>query len=187
MPSGVDLDVVHMIFQIAFGWTDSHLHEFESNGIRYGQIEFGEDDPEMLDERRYSLMDLLKNEGDAARYRYDFGDCWEFYLQLERVTAYDYDYKTMLFGKCIGGKRACPPEDVGGTDGYRRFLNVIEDPEHEERKELLEWLEIDFDPDSFDVDSVNMQIQSIAQQCNERYDQKKKAATVKRRKNRTQA
>ncbi len=180
IPSGVQLDVVHQIFQIALGWTNSHLHEFEANDTRYGQTEFGEDDSEMLDEREFCLINLLAIVGDTAHYRYDFGDGWEHNILLEKVTP--YDPKAMLLDRCLAGKRACPPEDVGGTDGYRRFINSIEDPESEERKEFLEWIGSDFNPDSFDARLVNFQFQVIEQTLNERFDEIKKAAAADKRK-----
>jgi len=36
--------------------------------------------------------------------------------------------KGMHYPLCIAGKRACPPEDVGGVWGYGDFLQAISDP-----------------------------------------------------------
>jgi hypothetical protein len=41
---------------------------------------------------------------------------------------------------CLAGKRACPPEDVGGTGGYENFLESIMDPDHKEHEEHIEWI-----------------------------------------------
>ena len=36
VPDTITLARLHDVIQIAMGWTDSHLHEFEINGRRYG-------------------------------------------------------------------------------------------------------------------------------------------------------
>ena len=41
---------------------------------------------------------------------------------------------------CLKGKRACPPEDVGGVWGHEGFLEAIRDPAHEEHDSYLEWV-----------------------------------------------
>jgi hypothetical protein len=48
-----------------------------------------------------------------------------------------------------------PPEDFGGIPGFYNLLEAINDPEHEQHEELLEWLGGDFDPQGFSVDEVN--------------------------------
>jgi hypothetical protein len=48
-----------------------------------------------------------------------------------------------------------PPEDCGGIPGFYNLLEAINDPEHEQHEELLEWLGGDFDPQGFSVDEVN--------------------------------
>jgi hypothetical protein len=35
----------------------------------------------------------------------------------------------------VGGARACPPEDCGGTDGHARLLEILFDPRHPEFEE----------------------------------------------------
>ncbi len=56
---------------------------------------------------------------------------------------------------CIGGKRGCPPEDVGGVWRYQDFLEAISDPRHPEHDERLEWTGGAFDPEGFDIAAVN--------------------------------
>ena len=55
---------------------------------------------------------------------------------------------------CVGGERACPPEDCGGIWGYEALLEVINDPAHEEHEEMLDWLGGQFDPEQFDSATV---------------------------------
>lgn len=37
VPRGVRLDRLHEIFQVAMGWTNSHLHQFSVADIRYSE------------------------------------------------------------------------------------------------------------------------------------------------------
>ncbi len=39
VPAECTLDVVHEILQIAFGWTDSHLHGFEVGPVHFGMAD----------------------------------------------------------------------------------------------------------------------------------------------------
>jgi Plasmid pRiA4b ORF-3-like protein len=59
------------------------------------------------------------------------------------------------------GKRACPPEDCGGVWGYASFLEALHDPEHPEHEEMLEWIGGEFDPEAFDLDEVNVELQRL--------------------------
>ncbi|PTQ55845.1 MAG: TnpR protein [Candidatus Carbobacillus altaicus] len=56
---------------------------------------------------------------------------------------------------CIGGKRNCPPEDVGGPWGYQDFLEAIRDPSHPEHENMLKWIGGSFDPEAFDLAETN--------------------------------
>ncbi len=48
-------------------------------------------------------------------YTYDFGDDWCHEIVLEKILPAENKTKYPI---CIGGKRACPPEDCGGFPGY---------------------------------------------------------------------
>jgi hypothetical protein len=48
--------------------------------------------------------------------------------------------------------RACPPEDRGGTGGYRDLPAILADPTHPERDERIEWRGRPFDPELCDRD-----------------------------------
>ncbi len=56
---------------------------------------------------------------------------------------------------------SCPPEDVGGTDGYTEFLEVIADPDHEEHDRYLTCVGGHFDPKRFDLDATNLALSKI--------------------------
>ncbi|MFH1313742.1 MAG: plasmid pRiA4b ORF-3 family protein, partial [Candidatus Eisenbacteria bacterium] len=116
MPSSITLEKLHVVLQVSLGWTDSHLHKFVAGGRDYGvpnpDFDFGDS---MYDEHGVPLCQLLEKEKDWVRYDYDFGDGWEHRVELEKVLPFDPD---IALPRCIKGRRACPPEDVGGTWGY---------------------------------------------------------------------
>src|SRR5690606_35927099 len=43
LPRDLNLAQLHEVLQAAFGWTDSHLHQFNIGGLTYGAPEFDED------------------------------------------------------------------------------------------------------------------------------------------------
>jgi hypothetical protein len=40
----------------------------------------------------------------------------------------------------IGGENACPPEDCGGTCGYKELNEILMNPEHQEYKSTKKWV-----------------------------------------------
>ena len=148
------LDRLHLFIQGCMGWTNSHLHEFKIKGQRYRHIEQmyeDIDDSDMHDEKEYRLKKLV-NEGDIFEYLYDFGDCWEHEILVDKLTEPE---EGIIYPICLAGERACPPEDCGGPWGYADLLRMLGDPGHEEYEEYREWAGEDFDPERFDVDKVN--------------------------------
>ncbi|TIV91740.1 MAG: plasmid pRiA4b ORF-3 family protein, partial [Mesorhizobium sp.] len=43
LPMALNLAQLHEVLQASFGWTDSHLHQFNIGGIIYGAPEFDDD------------------------------------------------------------------------------------------------------------------------------------------------
>jgi hypothetical protein len=156
VPDHIHLLALHELIQAAFGWQDYHLHEFEVHGARYGDPEtdeFGEFD--LIDERDTELRELGLTEGDRFTYEYDFGDSWRHTLLLEKILPVE---KRARLIRCLDGKRACPPEDVGGTGGYAEFLEALADPGHPMHRRYLEWAGGVFDPEVFDLKAANARI-----------------------------
>ena len=87
------------------------------------------------------------------RYRYDFGDNWEIYIDVEEIIE-DYDKNYPL---CIDGEGNAPPEDVGGKWGYEDFLKIINDEEHQEHNDMLAWAKYQGYGD-FSIEEVNKRI-----------------------------
>jgi len=160
--SETTLPKLHDIIQAAMGWYDSHLHAFNIHGEQYSAP--SPYDPGHLQEmgmkstNRKKLNALVSGEGDKFTYEYDFGDDWQHEIKIEKVLPPDPKQKLPV---CIKGKRACPPEDIGGVWGYDTFLEAIKDPNHDEHEMYTEWIGGDFDPEAFDLDVVNLRLKSI--------------------------
>ncbi|MBN1305664.1 MAG: plasmid pRiA4b ORF-3 family protein [Anaerolineales bacterium] len=153
VPENISLYELHAIIQIAMGWTNSHLHMFRIGEEIYGDPaddEYG--DFGTKDETRSRLKKIANAEKITFRYEYDFGDSWDHTILVEKIIPAE---KSTQYPVCIAGKRACPPEDVGGLWGYENFLQAIANPDHEEHDEYIEWVGGDFDPEAFDLDEVN--------------------------------
>jgi hypothetical protein len=147
---------LHDTIQTCMGWDDYHLHEFEIGGERYGdplqwQDDFG-GDLEIGKEGKVKLSQVLAQGVKKFSYVYDMGDNWDHTIQVEKVLPAEAGVR---YPRCVAGKRACPPEDCGGPWGYAGFLDAIQDPEHEQHEELLEWVGGEFDPEAFDIEAVN--------------------------------
>jgi len=129
VPAAATLPELHDLLQVALGWTDSHLHAFETpDGLRYTRPDPDFDDgDEVRDEAAATLRDL------PARftYRYDFGDNWQHDVE---VTG-----RGGPAPACVDGQGACPPEDCGGSHGYTELLETLADPTHPEHDHLSQW------------------------------------------------
>ena len=121
VPETTTLLQLHEILQAAFGWWDSHLHESEIDGVRYGTDDGEGWGPPPKSERR-ARLGTVAGEGTAFRYVYDFGDDWEHKLVVEKGLA---PVPGATYPDCVAGRRACPPEDCGGVWGYTEFLAAI--------------------------------------------------------------
>lgn len=79
-------------------------------------------------------------------YVYDFGDYWRHQVIVEKVLTAEPGVDAPA---CIDGRRACPPEDCGGTWGYHELLETLANPNDPEYVERLEWVGGQFDPEAF--------------------------------------
>ncbi|NCB02423.1 MAG: plasmid pRiA4b ORF-3 family protein [Spirochaetia bacterium] len=156
VPSTFTLDNLHDVVQIVMGWTDSHLHEFIIDAEHYTNDPEGYGDG--LPSNKYRLNRLIFQEGQTFSYIYDFGDYWVHKIVVEKILPVDSTTEEGKEVTCITGKRASPPEDVGGIYGYMEFCEAIKDSEHKEHDSYVEWVGEDFDPNEFDIDYINIEL-----------------------------
>jgi len=80
VPGEANLGWLHVVIQVAIGWTNSHLHQFTSGGTVYSDPGFDldefEDDPKIFDERQATLQKIAPKLKSVLVYEYDFGDSW---------------------------------------------------------------------------------------------------------------
>lgn len=166
VPSDITLDRLSNIILRAMGWYGGHMHQFDIDGIYYGRDEsdlgLGGLEPDMEDESKVRLDSFIHGEGRKFAYEYDFGDDWQHLIVVERIFPY---IEGQVLPVCIKGKRACPPEDVGGVWGYEDFIEIMNDPDHEEHEQMAEWYDEmyggEFDPEAFDLDEINDRLKNI--------------------------
>jgi hypothetical protein len=147
---------LHEVIQAAMGWENYHLYEFEVGGEHFTDPR-GMADLDMEDASRAKLSQVAPEGKAKLRYTYDFGDNWQHEVLVEKLVPAEAG---QAYPACIDGKRACPPEDVGGPWGYMEFVEAIKDPEHEQHEEFLEWRG-EFDPEAFDPDAVNKELKRL--------------------------
>lgn len=153
LPDHLNFAELHEIIQAAFGWTDSHLHQFSAGGLVIGAPEFDEDTfsrHRTFEATEIFLHDLifLGQEPGLVLYEYDFGDSWIHAIEFDTPVILE---RGGIYPLLLGGERAAPPEDVGGPGGYERFLEAWRNPLHEEYAETRRWAGRRFDPETFDA------------------------------------
>jgi len=103
------------------GWTDSYLHEFEVDGVRYGEPDSGSGS-EVHRGATARLHEVVPAVGARMLYTYDFGDDWRHEIVVEALG------ELVPQASCLAGERACPPEDCKGPWGYAEMLVAVNDP-----------------------------------------------------------
>lgn len=160
VPAEISLAQFHGVLQVAMGWTNTHLHEFEQGRTLYGTSdrEFG---VYRISETSTPLSEVLSAPKARLSYHYDFGDSWYHTIVVERIVASPEVSPTAAAlspAVVIAGKGACPPEDCGGPWGYANLLDALADPSHDNHKMLTEWLGRPWDSTAVPIDAINRRL-----------------------------
>jgi len=116
---------LHHIIQIAMGWKNYHLFEFNVDGYSIGMVdesEFGFGNSQVLAAKNVSLLDIIASNEFSFQYRYDFRDCWIHEISIQKWGEVE---DNGIFPICVDGQLNCPPEDCGGIDGYSAFCRQL--------------------------------------------------------------
>jgi hypothetical protein len=155
------LDRLHEVIQVAMGWEDCHLHQFEHQAVIYSSEELFEADDQIKNEAKYRLADVLKQPKDQMAYVYDFGENWQHMIVLEKIVPMPRQHPRVVVVQAEG---ACPLEEIGGLDGYYYWLDVLahpDDPDYQtaRHQEMRGWAAPDFDARFYDLKTVNSRLQ----------------------------
>ena len=169
----------------AFGWTNSHLHQFEVGkrtqpGRRsIGRLDPDEDDflpptgaelarlfPRLTEEQaRLFFPPPLEDESKVTltaaltsgqRLLYLY-DFGDDWRHTVLVEAILPAEKHTVYPRVTAGRRSAPPEDSGGVWSYEHLLAVLADPTHEEYAELRQCYPY-FQPGQFDLAEANERV-----------------------------
>ncbi len=167
LPGDLTLNLVHVVLNEAMGWTDSHLHRFRTGNDPYAphfitEFDLEEGDRGVLEDD-VRLDQVLAKVGDKLWYDYDFGDGWEHVIKVEAVLPDPPDEVEL-----VTGRRACPPEDVGGPWGYQGVAQWVDGgydkallpDQFDDAKHAREWLPIGWHPATFDLEVARDAVRS---------------------------
>lgn len=166
LPDTLTFWELHFALQLAFGWENAHLFEFNTGRgsihdfltgtppVQPGEADFL---PEWWrDPRQVPLAEILRAPKDKVSYVYDMGDHWEHLLVVEK-TAPLPPGAPLPPVRCPDGRRAGPPEDIGGIPGYEMLLDALAEKAAGTRKRMPSHFAGlgKYDPDLPELDLVN--------------------------------
>lgn len=113
------------------------------------------DGEDFINAKTTQISKYLKKPGDVIAYEHLIGDSWYHIVALEKILQASVN---CWFPKCTGGRRSCPPWDVGGVGGFAQLVEAISDPNHPEYSSFKDWLKLmglkKFNPDGFNYRKV---------------------------------
>lgn len=172
IPDNFTFNDLHLAIQKSFGWSNYHLYQFERSPFDRGwKVKI----PDDMYEDEFGVSEVLNSKQTIVSafihrmnlkkfvYIYDFGDSWVHDMTLEKTN----DEETIRHPICLEGKGTCPPEDCGGSWGYEEMKRYFrEEPNDEETNSYREWLGLeeneDYDPDFFNINMVNVLLESLS-------------------------
>ena len=118
---------LHRAIQVALGWENRHLYQFQLQAynspwcVREPSDMDGMFDEELLFADKTNVLDFLESRDlNQIEYVYDFGDDWIHEIRLEERTN-----ALMSVARCLDGEGMAPPEDCGGIGGYAHLKSLL--------------------------------------------------------------
>ena len=165
LPPSLTFDKLHQVLQIAFGWTNIHMHDFNVSLIEDDEAgfmrsrhclfictdpsDFPDDDigNESKAEAEVTLADVYEKaewkDKAEIEYQYDHGDGWIHRLALlgraTPGTNAQFGVPCGVKVLCLGGQGHAAAEDVGGMWGWEDLKDAFKHPRKAESRERIEW------------------------------------------------
>ncbi|CAD6563613.1 MAG: hypothetical protein ASARMPRED_000090 [Alectoria sarmentosa] len=148
LPPSLTFDKLHRVLQISFGWTNSHMHDFN--------VLLVDDEPGFRGHR--SFLALCPNPNGLPK------DLKAYSKAKSEVTLADIYEKPEWKDRAAQMLNLGHPaaEDVGGTCGWRGLKEAFKHPRKAENREQVDWYknsclngDKSLDPHAFDILTVN--------------------------------
>ncbi len=154
VPKRYTFHQLHKVIQLAMGWQGTHLYEFQIGPLQIGipTEDFEEINPD-VDATRVHLSWADWDVGSTFQYVYDLGDYWQHEGVITEISE-----DPEIRARVLAGSGACPPEDVGGAEGYADFLKIIADPSHEQYQETRRWAWQRYEFTGFSLQAANQRL-----------------------------
>lgn len=132
VPLKIRLDRLHLVLQVAMGWSGSDLYAFRAAGMGWGALETGGDD--MLAASNATLLDVIEGTGvKTLQYIHGLGDHWDHLIEVEKIYTAIPGLNSPWM---VSAEGRCPPEDVGGPRGYAELIAATPPPDRHRQCDL---------------------------------------------------
>ena len=108
---------LHEVIMELFGFDNSHLFAFSKGSGYEGQISDGMDGTKKASKVKLSQHFMTESK---INYTYDFGDDWDFIIELQKILP---RIKEAVYPQGIKAKGGMMLEDCGGYYGYEVITN----------------------------------------------------------------
>lgn len=168
VPLDIRLKDLHITLQFAIGWTNSHLYSFETRHTMW--MEPDDNLWDLPTMQTYWIVNITLREFltiikvKQFSYIYDFGDYWEHTIHVGAIRKAKAGE---LYPQLVRVKGRCPPEDIGGPWGYGEFLSIMEDKNHPEYDEYVEWYPGTYNVDDSQEDELRKHVEGVAKLISE--------------------
>lgn len=156
VPDTISLKKFHEVIQAVMGWENEHPFSF-TLGREVFNVSFRKDIEDALQEfNAVKVRSFFYKPGACGQYEYDFGDGWSHIIVMESFcTPGSQKYL------CVDGAMACPPENVGGLQGYSDLCQKAKTRKSGKGDTAKGDLKPDYNPEAFDLKEVNAKLKKI--------------------------
>ncbi len=110
--------------------------------------------------RAIRLEQAVPEVGARFEYWFDNDPGWGHTVLVEAIKEGARPVKP----KCLAGARAVPPEGCASVRDYNAVLTARQNPQRRRSpqvRELLEWIDAEFDPEACDVPALNRALDRV--------------------------